>query len=160
MKVIVYTGDNGFAKVLTPVYPDQFNEESEAQLLAQLQQKDVPPRSDGSQRQSFIKDAESPEIIRMGTMYDSWKLAEDGSIYWDKNAGDEIKKRELRALRKPLLEKLDVEFMQSLESVNPAATAAVAAKKQALRDVTLIDLSAFDTPEKLNAFTPEVLKEN
>ena len=158
MKVIVYTGDNGFAQVLTPVYPEQFNEESEAQLLERLQQKDVPTYSDGSQRKSFIKDASSPEIIRMGTMYESWKLAEDGSLYWDHEAGKALKKREFRFIRKPLLERLDVEFMRSLELGDLTATKAIAAKKQALRDVTLIDLSEYDTPEKLNAFIPEVLR--
>ena len=63
-----------------------------------------------------------------------------------------------RRLRKPLLEALDVQFMRAIEDGDTSTTASVAAKKKKLRDVTLIDLSPYDTPEKLNAFTPEVLK--
>jgi hypothetical protein len=63
-----------------------------------------------------------------------------------------------RALRKPLLEKLDVQFMRALEDGDATTIAAIATKKKALRDITLIDLSDYDTPEKLNAFIPEVLK--
>jgi hypothetical protein len=48
----------------------------------------------------------------------------------------EIQKDKLREARKPLLEKLDVDFVKALELGGD--TASIAAQKQALRDVTNI----------------------
>lgn len=48
----------------------------------------------------------------------------------------EIQKNKLRQARKPLLEKLDVDFVRALELGGD--TASIAAQKQALRDVTNI----------------------
>jgi len=48
----------------------------------------------------------------------------------------EIQKDKMREVRKPLLEKLDVDFVRALELGGD--TASIAAQKQALRDVTNI----------------------
>jgi hypothetical protein len=160
MKVIVFNGDSGSAQILTPNYPKGMTPEEEAQLLSRLQVTDVMPLPDGSQRPSFVKEVDSPEITRMSMLYSSWKVSDSGDVYWNADTGREIKRGVFRALRKPLLEKLDVQFMRALEDGDTATIAAIAAKKKTLRDVTLIDLSQYDTPETLNAFTPEVLKEN
>ena len=48
----------------------------------------------------------------------------------------EITKDKLRAERKPLLEKLDVDFIKAQET--GADTTAIVAEKQRLRDITLI----------------------
>jgi len=159
MKVIVYTGENGTANVLTPVYPSEpLTPEEEAAFLQRLQQKDVPPLPDGSQRPSFIKDVDSAEIVNMGKLFESWRIDNTGRIYWDAEAGRELKRAQFRLRRKPLLEELDVQFMRSLEAGDTARVAEIAAQKKVLRDVTLIDLSPYTTPETLNAFMPEVLK--
>jgi hypothetical protein len=50
----------------------------------------------------------------------------------------EIQKDKMREVRKPLLEKLDVDFVRALETGDSAQVAAVSAEKQALRDVTKI----------------------
>lgn len=161
MKVIVYTGDSGTINILTPVYPsDPISAEEEAALLERLQRTDVPRLADGSMRPSFIKVKDSAEINRVGTLFASWRLSETGEPRWDAAIARELKKEQFRELRKPLLEKLDVAFMRSLEDGDTAQVAEIGAKKKALRDVTLIDMSQYDTPEKLNAFIPEVLKEN
>ena len=70
----------------------------------------------------------------------------------------EIKRDQLRAERKPLLEQLDVEFMRAQEQGDQAKADEIAAKKQALRDVT--DDPAIDaatTPDELKAVRPKVL---
>lgn len=158
MKVIVYTGDNGNANVLTPVYPETpLTAEEEAKLLKRIQQKDVPPLPDGSPRPSFIKEKESTEITRMGMLFESWRLSPTGALVWNAEAGRDLKLREIRAVRKPILEKLDVQFIRALEDGDTSTVAEVSAKKKRIRDVTLIDLTAYDTPEKLNAFMPETL---
>jgi len=62
-----------------------------------------------------------------------------------------IKQDQIRDERKPLLEKLDVQFMRAVESGNSALQTEIATQKQALRDCTV-------DPVILNAATPEALK--
>ena len=72
----------------------------------------------------------------------------------------EIKRDQLRAERKPLLEQLDVEFMRAQEQGDQAKADEIAARKQALRDVT--DDPAIDaatTPDELKAVRPSALEE-
>lgn len=66
----------------------------------------------------------------------------------------EIKKDQMRLLRKPKLEALDVQFMQALESGSD--TTVIKTKKQELRDVTALVLP--DDVEQLKAFMPDCLK--
>ena len=70
----------------------------------------------------------------------------------------EIKKDMIRAERAPLLESLDVQFMRAVEAGDTEAQAAIAAKKQALRDATkdpAIESAA--TPDELKAVRPAAL---
>ena len=52
------------------------------------------------------------------------------------NKAKDIAKNKLREERKPLLEKLDVDFIKAQET--GADTSAIVAEKQRLRDITLI----------------------
>jgi hypothetical protein len=156
MKVIIYTNDDGWVSVATPCYPPNTSTEQESQIAAWIQQKDVPTLPDGSVRPSFIVD--SAGLSGMNLFFEAWRLTPLGTVVWNKPAADELKRKQFRALRKPLLEALDVQFMRSLEDGNTAQVAEITTKKKVLRDVTLIDLSEYDTPEKLNAFIPEVLR--
>ncbi len=63
-----------------------------------------------------------------------------------------------RTARTPLLAKLDIDFMKAIESGNTVLQAEIAAKKQALRDVTLTQLP--DTLEEIKSTWPEILKQN
>ena len=58
----------------------------------------------------------------------------------------EITKDKLRAERKPLLEKLDVEFIKAQET--GADTTAIVAEKQRLRDITT-QVNSMNTVEEL-----------
>lgn len=60
----------------------------------------------------------------------------DMGIKIDIAKAKEITKDKLRAERKPLLEKLDVDFIKAQET--GADTSAIVAEKQRLRDITLI----------------------
>jgi len=75
------------------------------------------------------------------------------SINIDKAKG--IKREQFRVARKPLLEALDVAFVRALEAGDVAAQASIAAQKQALRDVTKIELP--DELDALKSFKPEIL---
>jgi hypothetical protein len=66
----------------------------------------------------------------------------------------EIQKDKLREVRKPLLEKLDVDFVRALEFGND--TASIAAQKQALRDVTNIVTEAEITGTTVTEITSEL----
>lgn len=156
MKVITYTNDDGWVSVVSPNYPPGTTADQESEIAAAVQKKDVPQLPDGSTRSSFIVDSSSLEGMRL--FFEAWRLKE-GKAVWHKPAADELQRKHFRALRKPLLEKLDVEFIRALESGDTALVASIAAKKKALRDVTLMDLSQHSTPEALNAFIPDFLKD-
>jgi hypothetical protein len=66
----------------------------------------------------------------------------------------EIQKNKLREARKPLLEKLDVDFVRALELGGD--TASIAAQKQALRDVTNIVTEAEITGTTVDEVTTEL----
>ena len=54
----------------------------------------------------------------------------------DMTKAKEIAKDNLRAERAPVLASLDVQFMRAVESGNTELQTAIAAQKQALRDIT------------------------
>jgi hypothetical protein len=66
----------------------------------------------------------------------------------------EIQKDKLREVRKPLLEKLDVDFVRALEFGDD--TASIAAQKQALRDVTNIVTEAEISGTTVTEITSEL----
>ena len=63
-----------------------------------------------------------------------------------------------RDARKPLLEALDIQYMKALESGNTELASQIAEKKQAIRDVTLIELP--DTLEEIKNTWPDILNQN
>ena len=66
----------------------------------------------------------------------------------------EIQKDKIRMVRKPLLEKLDVDFVRTLEIGGD--TAPIAAQKQALRDVTNIVTEAEISGTTVNEVIAEI----
>jgi hypothetical protein len=80
------------------------------------------------------------------------------SIIINPDKAKAIWKNRWRAARKPLLEKLDVEFMRAVESADGARQAEIAAQKQALRDVTLTPIDG-TTPEAIKAVWPAILND-
>lgn len=71
----------------------------------------------------------------------------------------EIQRDRLRAMRVPLLNALDVEYQRADEQGDMVAKAAIAAKKQILRDVTKDPaIDAAETPEELAVVIPDILK--
>jgi hypothetical protein len=67
-----------------------------------------------------------------------------------------IWKDKWREARKPLLASLDIEFMKAVETADTEKQAEIAAQKQALRDVTKIEIAG-NTPEEIKAVWPSVL---
>jgi hypothetical protein len=71
----------------------------------------------------------------------------------------EIQKNRWRTARKPILEKLDTQFMRAVETGDTAKQQQIATQKQALRDVTTTDLSSVTTPEELKNVWPDILSQ-
>jgi hypothetical protein len=68
----------------------------------------------------------------------------------------EIRKNQIRRLRKSLLEKKDVEYMRALEIGDTQKVAQVVAEKQALRDVTNLVTEAEITSTDVNEVTRQL----
>jgi hypothetical protein len=89
-----------------------------------------------------------------------------GAYEFDKEQGAKVdipKAKEIhleyfRKARTPLLAALDVEFMRAVESGDTALQSEIAGRKQALRDVTSIDLP--NTLEEIRATWPDILGHN
>lgn len=156
MKVIAYKDDNGGVTIVYPAYQSEWNQQEQDNFLLFVRNKDVPKLSDGSTRQSWIIDGE--ETLPTKYVRQAWDITNDGKLYFDMNKGYDVKKNHLRFLRKPFLEKLDIDFMKALEAGDAALMSNIINKKQTLRDITKIDMSQYDTPQKLHQFIPNELK--
>lgn len=77
------------------------------------------------------------------------------SIRININKAKAIKLDQFRIERKPLLESLDVAYMRALEAGDLIEQESIKAKKQALRDVTKVDLP--DDLVALKQFRPSIL---
>ena len=71
----------------------------------------------------------------------------------------EIQKNRWRTARKPILEKLDTQFMRAVETGDTAKQQQIATQKQSLRDVTTTDLSSVTNTEELKNVWPVILSQ-
>ena len=61
----------------------------------------------------------------------------------------EIHKKKIRERREVVFKDLDIQFMKALEQGNTALSTEIGTKKQALRDITDIDISSVSTLAEL-----------
>ena len=73
---------------------------------------------------------------------------------FDKNRGIEVMKTRIRKKRIKLFPELDIQFMRAVEMGDVAKQTEIAAKKQALRDLTDINIDSVNTIEELKALWP------
>ena len=82
-----------------------------------------------------------------------------GVITIDINKAKDVYKDMLRSARKPVLEDLDLQFMRAVETGNTTLQAEIAAKKQALRDVTTDpNIDKVKNTEDFRKIFPDMLK--
>ena len=155
MKIITYKTDECVA-IVSPAYQPEMNQQQQDEFLLMVQNKDVPKLPDGSTEPSWI--IEGDQALQLKWVRNAWKINDNGEIYFDRDKAIEIKKEQFRFLRKPLLEKLDVEYMKALEENDTSSSSNIVAKKKILRDITKIDMSPQNTPEKLHYYIPDELK--
>jgi len=146
MKVFIYNDDDGNMAIGTPCYQSDMTEQEKDLFLIEAIKRSVPKKLDGSERKVFIKTQEELKIA--DSFIDAHVVNEaDGSILFDRLKAIELKKNQFRYFRKPLFEKLDADFMKALENNDLESLAVIKNKKQALRDVTKIDMSEYQTPD-------------
>jgi hypothetical protein len=153
---LVYTNESGGLSIVHPAplahlkMIPEFREMTQEAYEAHVIERSIP------QGVKFeILEAEALPQDR--TFRNAWRK-DKKNISIDLDAAKEIQKDKWREARKPLLEKLDLEYMRSLEAGDKAKQKEISEKKQALRDVTLTDLSAVNTPDELKAVWPKELE--
>jgi hypothetical protein len=88
---------------------------------------------------------------------DAWKFDHTTGCTIDVEAAKEIQRNEWRKLRAPILEALDVEVLKAVERGDAKRRRELSDRKQALRDVTDIDLP--DDLELIRNTIPDILTE-
>ena len=137
MKNIIYQTQFGVAVVIPT------GEVSIDQVIA----NDVPP---GVPYKLVDQDSLPDRYFRL-----AWRFNTDAGVKIDISTSKEIQRDKFRIARKPLLAALDVEFMRAVESGDSIRQSEIASQKQALRDVTTIELP--DTLEGIKATWPSIL---
>ena len=138
--IIIYPQENDKLAVMAPaphLSPDF------------VAKKDVPPNTP-------YKIIESLNIE--STFFDAYEFDQEIGAKVNTDKAKEIWLNHYRTARTPLLAALDVDFMRAVEAGNTTLQQEIAAKKQALRDVTKTDLP--NTLEEIKATWPEILGTN
>lgn len=100
---------------------------------------------------------EQSELPASRVFRSAWRCGEQGVVI-DMEAAKEVQHNRWRAARVSLLKALDIDYFRALEANDALVLASVTEHKQALRDVTLTDLSNVNTPDELEAIWPAVLE--
>lgn len=128
----------------------EWEPESDDAFIARVLAKDVPEYARTGA--VVLQGADLPSRNE----YRDALAVEGGSLAHDMKRARTIFLNKVRAARKPALEQLDVTYMQALEAGGD--TKAVAARKQALRDLpAALDMTGARTPADLEALWPAEL---
>jgi hypothetical protein len=99
--------------------------------------------------------ADAAELPKNRLYLGSWKSNHDEtkSIFCDTEASHCIQYYIWREKRKPILERLDLEFMKALEDNDIEKMSEIKDKKRALRDVTKIPLPVWEEGDTVDSFS-------
>ena len=161
MKVILYTAPGGNLCVVRPIINTHTLVDGQVMPVPETLTEDEAVQRAWDKLPADAVDAQIVEeaaIPADRTFRDAW-TAGAGRIDHDMAKCREIHKARLRALRAPFLAALDTEYLRADEAGDIAKKAEIAAKKQALRDVTKDPaIDAAGTPEALRAVFPAALR--
>ena len=151
MRRIAFTRPDGGVSIIVPVISrDDPKDFTEAQALERAA-KDIP--QDAINFTIVNEDA----IPADRTFRNAWR-ADGEAVVVDMDAAREVWRDKLREARKPLLEALDVAYQRADETGSRSEKDAVAAKKQALREITAHpSIEAAGTPNELKSVWPDDL---
>lgn len=97
---------------------------------------------------------DNSELPKDQTFRDALEI--NGGLKFNSDKAKAIWKNKWRDARRPLLASLDIEFMKAIELGQFDKQADIGAKKQALRDVTTIDIPG-NTAEEIKSVWPSIL---
>lgn len=138
MPFITYPQPNGQVAVIIPADPSLSIEEIAA--------KDVPAGLP-------YKIVDSLEVDN--DYFNAYDFNEDTGAEVNIDKAKALHLDKFREARKPILSKLDVDYMKAIETEDSVKAAEIAVQKQELRDVTKTVLP--DTLEEIKAVWPEIL---
>lgn len=164
-KVIIIRNSDGSVGVIHPS-PDMFDEKSKTRQLLKskgtvfktdeevfefIKSKDIPKGAD-------YRIADKSHLPEDRSFREAWSdTGKSDYIHIDIPRAKEVKKNQFRELRKPLLEKLDIESMKAMEGGDTQALEIIKNKKQKLRDITKIEMP--EDLASLKKFIPDELKD-
>ena len=159
---IVHLDDDG-RLCITAAVPEMFDPESGQRK--QLEAQGIHLSNDSEVMHFIISRIVPPgrnyrvvhedELPRFRDFRDAW-IHDGKTITHDMAKANNIKRDMFRALRKPLLEALDVAYLEADEKNDHEEKKSVAARKQALRDITKFqDLNDIN---ELREYMPDILK--
>jgi hypothetical protein len=160
-KVIVTKRDDGGCDITIPA-PNMFDENSKDRKL--LAEKNILIAASDEEVLLWIKNKDAPQgrltdisnIPKDRVFRNAWTDDNDTeTVDIDIPKAQELKKDEMRRLRKPLLEALDTEFILAVEQDDENKKIIIISQKQELRDVTKLELPT--DVEELKSFIPDCL---
>jgi len=122
-QAIVFENENGLASVNVMYVSKEVSIESL-----------IETKIDKSKRYRVVNVSELPHADT--NFFDAWKFGEDLSIVIDMEKARDIHRVNLRRLRIPLFQELDVQYMRALEMNDVQEMQRVVIQKQNLRDIT------------------------
>lgn len=141
--VIIYNNSNGVISIVSP-------SPSYKGTVGELVAKTVPT--------DFAYFEIEPAILPKDSTFElAWEIYGD-SVKVNPDKAKAIWKDKWREARRSLLAQLDIEFIKAIENGNIEKQTEISAKKQALRDVTKIEITT-DSPEEIKQIWPEILGE-
>ena len=150
-KVIAYTRPDGGVSICIPAPNARREGESEAEFIARIQAKDVPKDA------TNIRVCTRVEIPYRGRLRNAWRQNGVNPPVVDMIEARILKTNLVRIDRDKLLIAEDVAYIRADETGDKLKKAAIAVKKQALRDIPVTiqsDLDAIDEPETLDNYEP------
>ena len=153
MKIIVYT-TNDTVSVVTPApqFISSFDG-TEEEALAAVFSKSIP---DDATDAVWADTTDLPNRV----FRNAWKQEVEGKPEVDMPKARDLHMDKIRVVRNEELQKEDINFQKALEADDASVKAAVATKKQTLRDLpATFDLSGAGTADELDALWPSELPE-
>ena len=148
-KVIVYSSPDDTVSVIHPQAGPRASNEAEFDFLTRLAEMKLPDKTP----YIFVNETDLPNLFSK-----AWKIV-DTAVVIDMDIAKQLHLDRMRDVRRPIMELLDVAYMRSDEIDDHNEKKRIAGRKQALRDVTNIDLSNAKTPAELVQIWPEILNE-
>jgi len=121
--------------------------------------EEVAKKTIESYKENNIPFGEITELTKIDDFFfDAYTVSDNAEIEVNFTKAKEIQKNKWRYLRVEILNKLDIEFMRAIETRDTLKQDLIKSQKQALRDVTSIELQ--DSLEKIKNTIPDILDIN